>query len=332
MHAGMVRKRKRYSSISVAMLSSRHVSRASGLASLRVLLDTVRSRFMLKMADAVLTWDLRVSRKPGPISRATTNYKRIHAIVRAVNAVEPAIVTWAEGRMHRDGFLPVAVGAEVLDFGSAATVYRIRPQEGFSRDMVMKVLRASLGRPIATLTAQAAALSECREFVRDWYLDTGALVPVDYLVLQSPLLGRAAVAGLQPYVGGEQWDFFDLAEEGSLQSMLAEHADFRSQFKLFVERTAELLQSQDCCLDLIGWRNLLVVNEDGRPALKVIDYGIFNLELDRKRRPDRARAALARVECLMSQYALAFGGPPQVDPAEWSDDPPAELSTVVGGN
>jgi hypothetical protein len=332
MHAGIVRKRKRYSSIPVAMLSSRHVNRASGLASFRVLLDTVRSRFMLKMADAVLTWDLRVSRRPGPISRATTNYKRIHAVVRAVNAVGPAVVTWAEGCLHRDGLLPFAVGAEVLDFGSAATVYRIRRQEGFPRDMVMKVLRASLGRPTAIATAQAAALNECREFVLDWYLDTGVLVPVNYLVLHSPLLGRAAVAGLQPYVGGEQWDFFDLAEDGRLQSMLAEHADFRSQFKLFVERTAELLQAQDCCLDLIGWRNLLVVKEGGRPALKVIDYGIFNLELDRKRRPDRARTALARVDCLMSQYALAFGGPPKVNPADRSDDVRAELSTAAGGN
>lgn len=290
------------------VLGLRRAPGQAGGLRLRDLRTELRSRFVLRLFDAVLTADPRLTLAEIARTRRTSNYRRIHSAVRITHAVLPALVAWVKQRLHRQRYLPFAGATEVLDFGSGSTVYLLRrsdPDAG--PDRVLKVYRTALGRPLPMLLMQARALRARHQRVCAWYAGLRIAVPVDYLVLQGPPLDQPAVAGLQPYVRGEKWDLFDLVRAGGFAARLREHPLLRDQFRTFVERTLGVLHTEDGCLDLIGRDNLLVVRRDGRLQLRVIDYGIIDLKRERVERPQRAAAAVERVRCLERVYAEAYG-------------------------
>jgi len=278
----------------------------------------LRSRFILRAFDAVLT--ARPLHTPGGIAlpRRGSNYGRVHLAVRLTNLAVPTAVTWAKGRLHQPQHLPFADRAtDVLSFGAGSTVYLVgqRRTDPAGADLVLKVYRKSLGRTSRTLLQQARALRDNYRLICSWYAGSGVTVPTDVLIVQGPLLGHPVVACVQPYIGGEKHDFFELARAGALATLLREHAALLAQFQRFVERTVDVLEAEDRCVDLISRNNLLVVRRGDDVTLQLIDYGVLDLRAQRAKSPERAAAALASIACLRRLYEETFdyadpvGGP-----------------------
>lgn len=262
--------------------------------------SALRSRFLLRALDAIVTADPDGALAGMPRGRGTSNFHRMQRLVRATHGFLPGVVGWITKSLHRQRVVPFRerVG-EVVGFGAGSTVYALRGRgDGEEPELVLKIFRNSLGRPLPTLLEHAALLRGRYRRVSGWYSGMSIAVPVEYVILHSPLLDQPAVAGLQPFVSGEKHDFFELVETGGWREMVRRHRTLREQFRLFVERTLAVYDTEDVCLDLVGRDNLLVVVRDGRPRLKVIDYGVLDLAEQRRTAPWRAEAATERVMSL----------------------------------
>lgn len=287
----------------------------AGRTTVRRAWSAFHSRFLLRALDAIVTTDSERSIERGPSGRGTSNFHRIQTIVRTTHRVLPGPVDWVRKRLHLQRALPFREPAEkVVGFGAGSTVYALGGQaDGVQPELVLKIFRNSLGRPLPTLLEQAAMLRERYHRIRDWYSGTSIAVPVEYVILHSPLLGQPAVAGLQPFVGGETQDFFELVSAGGWSELIEGHPALRAQFRLFVERTLTVFETEDLCLDLVGKDNLLVVVRDGQPRLKVIDHGVIDLREQRREAPWRAEAATERIMSLRRLHDEAFGVVAQAD-------------------
>jgi hypothetical protein len=129
------------------------------------------------------------------------------------------------------------------------------------------------------------------------------VLPVRFCVLQAPLLGSLAAAGVQPFLCGTKRDLFhDLSDEEIL-ALAWRHEGFRQDFKAFVWGTLTLARTGDYCLDILGRENV-VVAETAEPRLVIMDTGGFQLsqlELFFPERLARLNTYLERLERLARQ-------------------------------
>ena len=277
--------------------------------------DTFRTRFLYKPLDAVMTASLS-ARKPrleylrSVLSPRSSHYHRVASLVGLIDRLIPGTARWASGRLLESGFVPFAhERIELMDSGSGSTVFLLETRRSRS---VMKVYRRTIGRSRDDLLDLAAMYRNKYETVSSWYAGPYPIVaPASFLVLHGPLLGRPAVACLQPYIEGEKSDFFGDFDDGELVRLMKEDDKFREQFALFARRTLDIHASQGLCGDLLGARNLMVTRHGESRALTLIDYGIFDLKSLKHDSPAvfaRIAALVSRLQSLLDAMSLSSGG------------------------
>jgi hypothetical protein len=273
-------------------------------------LDELRSRYMLRTCDAVLTAAL-----PGHLAgeggdRSRSNYEHIRAAIGAASRLSPAAIQRLRGALMTSLFLPFLDGeAELLGFGSAATVFLLRPAESGTGApaLVLKVFRKTLGRRVDHAVELVSGIRARHDAVAADYHDCSLVVPAHFVVLHGPVLGRAAGACIQPYVEGEKRDFVALLGDERLPGLIRDSAPLRSQFRTFAERTLGLAAREHRCIDLVGGGNLFLVEGRGAPRLQLIDSGLHDFRLLQHKSPWLLGRARERLTQLGRLYEQVFG-------------------------
>lgn len=258
------------------------------------------TRFLYRPLDAVLTSPLRpparlAARVLAVGNPRSSHYDRVGNLARLGAALLPGPVAWASTLLHRPAGLPFRCGGvRPLAFGSGATVFLL---EGEERLHVLKVYRRTLGLRVPDLVRAAAWYRSKYERVVAWY--GGIVLPARYLVVHGPLLGRPAVACVQKYVPGMDRDLLNGRGDEEILAEADADEGLREELERFVIRTLEIHARERAIVDVLGAGNLVVVVEEGRPRLRLCDYGAFDLDgavPDRVR--DRVDGALRRLERL----------------------------------
>ncbi len=275
-------------------------------------LEALRTRLWYKALDAVMTASVRPRRQRGEylrniLSPRSSNYGRVASLVGLIDTLVPGTGRRASGYLLRPDFMPFSgAGIELMDSGSGSTVFLL--QTGGDRS-VLKAYRRTLGRGRDSLLELAAIYRKKYQTVSSWYAGKYEIVvPADFLLLQGPMLGLPVVACLQPYIEGETRDVFaDFDDDDLVRFMRANHG-FKEQFTFFARRTLDVYAKQKSCVDLLGTNNLMVTREGEFWALKLIDYGIFDLEALQDEAPgvfSRLSNLISRLQSLLDSVAVA---------------------------
>ncbi len=276
--------------------------------------DSLKSRFLYRSLDAVVTAPLRPPRRftahlRSVLNVRSSNYDRVGSLVNMVDAIIPGTARRAGSIICRPVKLPFpADRIEPLAFGSGATVFLI--QDG-DRRRVLKIYRKSLGAGPQRLASLIEMYRAKYETIRSWYDGVTELVwPAEFMTLPGPVLGRPAIACVQDYIDGEMTDFFEGFSNGDLATVLRSSETLRRQFLHFAERTLDVARSQRRCPDFLGLNNLTIVGDGHGRRLRLIDYGSVGLEGCGDRTPEvreRITGCLERIRSLAELCANECG-------------------------
>jgi hypothetical protein len=110
-----------------------------------------------------------------------------------------------------------------------------------------------------------------------WYDGLEILIPTYFVLLRGPLLGIPAVGAVQPFAAGKQRDVFRDLPVSRLVQILRSRRRLREQFLGFVARTLRVVREEQVCVDLLGYRNLVLIDEaDGR-LLLIDDDSLYDM-------------------------------------------------------
>ncbi len=276
--------------------------------------DSLKSRFLYRSLDAVVTAPLRPPRRftahlRSVVSVRSSNYDRVGSLVNIVDAIAPGAARRAGSIICRPVQLPFpADRIEPLAFGSGATVFLVH--DG-GRRKVLKIYRRSLGARPQRLASLIAMYRGKYETIRSWYDGVTELVwPAEFMTLPGPVLGGPAIACVQDYIDGEMTDFFEGFSNGDLATLLRGSDTLRRQFLHFAERTLDVARTLHRCPDFLGANNLAIVGDGRRRRLHLIDYGSIGLEACGDRTPEarkRITGCLDRISSLAELCANECG-------------------------
>ena len=83
---------------------------------------------------------------------------------------------------------------------------------------------------------------------------------------------------------------------------MGESSTLRDQFVWFASRTIQMYQGQKKCVDILGAQNLLIVRKGKSMELRLIDYGILDLQVLEKVSPGtliRLAERISRLQFLL---------------------------------
>ena len=271
--------------------------------------EFVRTRLLYKSLDAAMTACLRPQQQRRDYLQAllnlnTSNYERVAVWINLMDTLFPGFARRISARLYQNSRFPLA-GEEMLlmSYGSGSTVFLIKRPEA---NWVLKIYRRSLGKKEKNLAQIAGIFKTKYETVRAWYNNGRIdLVPVaQFLILHGPIFSSPAAAVLQAYIYGEKRDFFLDYSNEELLHLMDNDQELRTQFLFFAEQTLNVYKHYGLCVDFLGRENLMLVKNNGRHQLKVVDNGIFNLDLLRGSTPvvyGRLTSRLERVRGLQRE-------------------------------
>lgn len=260
------------------------------------LLQAARTQLWYKALDAVVTAPVRPHTSFGAALRLLVDprqahYDRVGALVGAAEHLLPGTSKRLARVLLRPEALPLSAGrAELLAYGSGGTVFLLALGD---ERWVLKIYRRSLGLHGARLAAIAGEFQEKVATVSGWY-DQGTdrlVLPVNFLLVHSPLRRAPALASLQRYLPGPHRDLLTGISDDELRQMGQRDPAFWRQLRHFVDTTLRVYAEEGRCLDFVGTGNVVVVPAEGQQRIVILDYGVFDQDL-----LARAPKTLARLE------------------------------------
>jgi len=261
--------------------------------------------------DAALTAHLRPAEGVNSLFKSvirlrSSNYKRISSLVNLFDRLRPGLAESAAHRLMQVNHFPLAgYQMTLLAYGSGATVFLL--EKGQDK-RVLKVFRRSLGKSARRAWEVAREFQEKHQSLVRWFNEPGegdptdpVVLPSQFLVLHSPLMGVTAGAILQPYLPGKKCDLFlDYSIQEILQ-ICEVNQQLRRQLLDFSAQLFKVLAETGRCFDLVGRENLMLVETNGELRLKIADNGIFNVEQIRVNSPalyDRLQSHLQQLQLI----------------------------------
>jgi hypothetical protein len=211
--------------------------------------------------------------------RGSSMFQRVGALTRCLAACMPSAFVGARARGDWERFeeLPISgTMGKTLAVGSVASCIVV---EGPAPRLVIKSWRYSLGCPTEQLVALARELQHEYETVKRWYHGIPNLLPrTVHVVLKAPMHRVPVVASR---------DLLRDHSDEALVDLLSRHDSLRSHFKAFAAGTRRAWDEEGRFLDMIGRDNVMLVETDSGPQLCVADFGIWDLERQRRYAPYR---------------------------------------------
>ena len=251
-------------------------------------LEDLRTRFFYRTLDAIYTAPLR---RPLPgtsflaqaLRLRSSNYDRVGALTRSLSALTPGAIARFRRSLMRFEELPLRQRAlDDLAFGGGSTSFLL---EGSPR-RVLKIYRRSLGRSVAGLVDIARERRGTYDRLVALYGTIPDLIPAtEILLLKAPLCGVPAVGAVQMYVEGEKSDLLRDHTEEEIVELARSTPGLGTAIVDFARITSETWDAEGCCADLVGHENLMLCRRGATAGLRLIDFGIFDLEEKRREAP-----------------------------------------------
>ncbi|MBL7159919.1 hypothetical protein ISS85_05560 [Candidatus Microgenomates bacterium] len=158
---------------------------------------------------------------------------------------------------------------ELLDYGGGNTVF-LAETMGMKR--VLRVNRESIGLPKRELLAKVQEVRQVYRTIQSCYSDIpGLVLDEEFFIAHGHLLGMSALVTSQPYLEGEIKCFFNDYSEKELLSLMAEDTNLRKTFSLFADKLLHVYSETGSCVDILGSKNLAIVEEDDQHRLVLLD-------------------------------------------------------------
>jgi len=236
------------------------------------------------------------------MSRDRSTFHRVGSFTRFLAARLPGVIH-VHGAWEAFEELPVrGPWGKVIAVGSVASCVAI---DSAPPRHVIKFWRRSLGDGIADLVLLAGELQEEYETVKRWYVDIPNLIPrTVHVILKAPMHGVPAVAAVQELVVEPATDLLRDHSDDGLIALLLRHDRLRTHFISFVASTRRAWDEEGRFLDMVGRDNVMLIDKEGEPQLRVADFGIWNLARQRRDGPARyarAEKVLLRLERITGQ-------------------------------
>lgn len=155
---------------------------------------------------------------------------------------------------------------DVIGSGGINRVYLLEARDPSAKSWVLKLPRLKQKSPENYIKEQRAEVEE----IRQKFSSLPQLVlPENYLIMEG-LHGKPTAAVIQEYKGSIKDIYKDLTKE-ELSDLIQENDSFGEQLRLFVDTfrsDPELLEKE---LDIWGYRNLCVIEEEEGPRLLLVD-------------------------------------------------------------
>ena len=253
--------------------------------SINMIWDSLRTKFLYKSLDAVLTARMRPQKGvwenlKGVLGVGHSRYDRVGSVVGLFDSLQPGFAQRASQRLVHTPNVPfTSPSLDLLGCGSGATVFLLTGD----CPVVLKVYRRTIGRRYAALLRLANEFRTKYETVASWYSEGPELVAqASFVVFHGPLLGMPAVACVQRYIDGERRDFFEGFSDRQLLDLMDQNNDLREQFVHFARVTLDRYEREGRCCDFLGNENLLLVGSDDCRRIRLIDYGILRVSYLKK--------------------------------------------------
>ncbi len=205
-------------------------------------------------------------------------YKKVVAGTKLLMEILPRVISdkIKNNLDHRDyDKLPFSFDQyelqEKIGKGVASKVHLLQAKESSEPSYVVKINYAQ-GGSVDELQRKAQAQHEEYENVSNIYKDIeGFILPEQSIITTDKKNGEPVIATIQEYAGQNMRDFFSEIEKKELERMLEKNENFRTEFIKFADITLKLFQEKGEVVDLLGDKNLSVVEVKGEPHLKFID-------------------------------------------------------------
>lgn len=232
------------------------------------------------------------------VSPRSSTFHRVGAIARYLAGRSPFGVRIRGSWEIFDGLPIRGTWGRLLGIGSVASCVAV---DSAPPRYVVKFWRRSLATGMPELIALARMLQDEYETVLRWY---GDIIPdllprTVHVVLKAPMHGVPAAAAIQELVEGRVSDLLGDYSDPDLVLLLLRHDRLRADFIGFTERTRRAWDVERLFLDIVGPNNVMLVEVGCEPRMRVTDFGIWDLEQQRReapRRYARAERALERLE------------------------------------
>ncbi len=232
------------------------------------------------------------------VSPRTREFDRVAALVNLADKFIPGLAE-AMSRLCQPTQLPFvqSATARLIGYGTGATVLSLSISP---TPRALKILRRSFGKSLPEVLALAREFQHKHALLVSWYGDW--VLPAEFVVIRGPIGGQPVAAIVQPYLAGPLADLFQDFSFSDLTRQMQADPHLAQQIRLFAEKTLQLYEHGEACLDIVGRENVVLGNRAGRWQLTVIDNGIFNLSILPTQRPGvlaELQQRLAQLQALL---------------------------------
>lgn len=135
--------------------------------------------------------------------------------------------------------------------------------------------------PVEELVRVANMYKRSYERLRDAYAEKlpKLVAETHYFIAQSPRSKKPAITTVQAYAGKGGFDPLEEANHATFKEILAREPGLKREFEAFKAITLQLAD-EGAAPDLAGVDNLLVVEEEGRHVLRLVDPHGFSDEAE----------------------------------------------------
>lgn len=266
-------------------------------------------RFAIRVAERIIIAPLSSGKKPSRelftilLNPKTAKGDRLEAGLLLVGSIVPKFEQHCANLLSSTSRLPVdGSRPQFIDYGGEQDVFLI---ETDGKKKVLKIDRQSLGLQGQDLLKRAKQKRDEYETILSCYSRVPHFIQEEeQLIVHSHLLSMPAVATVQPFIEGKIRDFFEDYRAAELKALLMDNAFIQRQFLLFAEALLERYGDQHECIDILGPKNLSVIEEDGHsPRLLLVDpHVIYTPELLAECPPDTAEHLEQRIEYIRHIY------------------------------
>jgi len=189
----------------------------------------------------------------------------------------------------------------VIGNGGENDVYLLDSRDKDTPSLVLKFDHQDCG-DIPDLARRAKEIRSEYERVKTWFQDIPELIAEEYsVIMEHPRNGRPTITTLQKYYGRQPKDLFDMIEQDNWPDYIATQPRLQQDIATFITINEKQDRESSEMLDLLGKRNISVIESDRESRLLVLDpHLISHPDREKKDIIKRQRQKLARLQELMA--------------------------------
>ncbi len=238
-------------------------------------------------------------------------YPRLVAALSLVNELMPeALSRQLAKKLDRKDFSQLPFNPEKLEFKEkigAGYVSKVYLLEAKADSLPSYVLKLDFNKPgdANDLHKFVKQNQEDYERIKDYYRDLPDLIPEEESLLLTGRKDRKpVVATVQKFIGTNLKDVFNDYTPEELRTVMANNPALHKDLAHFTELSLAWRVERSEAVDLVGEKNLVVAEQDGRLVLKFLDpHLISSLASDDRERNKDLEKALSYLENICSQVS-----------------------------